>query len=317
MTTTAVYPCIGEVPGIVADGQWRHVAFDLDKLLKAAGHDTTSKRVYYIAFGGGLPNDNPLGITFYVDNFCISGDGPPLPRFTWTARDPTGIAGVSSVLDRQPRTTPDTSIDATDRDLPLPVIDAPGLHYLHVRARDGAGNWGQAEHHPYYVTTAAEPAGPDHLEADPGWAVHNTKSGASLTMKPAATSSGQNRLLALLYSGKVNRSFGIGLQRPLDLTGGKQLLLDVHHGSTSALTAYIYLSQKGMNGYYIGKPQTISTRGWTRGVAFPLTGNVFRAPGGKMYTSKIAAPSQISGMLLVLSSAAKSGDLLLDRVRLE
>lgn len=317
MTTAAVYPCIGEVPGIVADGKWRHVAFDLDKTLKTAGHDTTSKRVYYIAFGGGLPNDNSLGTTFYVDNFCISGDGPPLPRFAWTSRDSTGVAGVSFVFDKQPRTAPDTSIDASVRDLSLPVIDAAGLYYLHVRARDGAGNWGGAEHHPYYATAAASPTGPDHFEADSDWVVHNTKNGAALTMKPAATPGGKNRLLALHYSGKANRSFGISLPSPLDLSGKERLLMDVHHGSASAVTAYVYFSQKGRNAYYIGKPQTISKQGWTQGVAFPLTGNVFRSPSSKTYTDKIADPSQISGMLLVFSSAAKSGDLLLDRVRLE
>jgi len=80
------------------------------------------------------------------------------PVFTWTEpEDPSGIAGYSYVLDREPSTLPDTTIDTTERtksyeDLP------DGTWYFHVRAVDGAGNWGPAGH--YRINIGSPPSPP-------------------------------------------------------------------------------------------------------------------------------------------------------------
>ena len=65
------------------------------------------------------------------------------PSFRWAATDPSGIKGYSWVLDQTSGTTPDTVIDGTGTSVSYGGL-ADGTYYFHVRAQDGAGNWGPA-----------------------------------------------------------------------------------------------------------------------------------------------------------------------------
>ena len=66
------------------------------------------------------------------------------PAFEWsTPSDTSGIAGYSYVLSNSPFTDPDETIDGLGNS--VTYFDVPdGVWYFHVRARDNAGNWGQA-----------------------------------------------------------------------------------------------------------------------------------------------------------------------------
>jgi len=66
---------------------------------------------------------------------------------TWGSYDPTGIAGYSVTLDRQPATTPPTKVNGSR---PNAWALDDGAWYVHVRAVDGAGNWSAATHVPYF-----------------------------------------------------------------------------------------------------------------------------------------------------------------------
>ena len=76
----------------------------------------------------------------------------------FSARDASGIAGYSALVDRSPATVPPgrpgpDSIEFTGL--------TRGSYYLHVRASDRAGNWGEAAHVPFYfdgVDDATPPA---------------------------------------------------------------------------------------------------------------------------------------------------------------
>jgi hypothetical protein len=79
------------------------------------------------------------------------------PAGTWSAADTifaswsgasdalSGLAGYSFAFDATPATLPDTTIDtAGNAAFAAPVAD--GLHWLHLRTRDAAGNWAAAVH---------------------------------------------------------------------------------------------------------------------------------------------------------------------------
>lgn len=69
----------------------------------------------------------------------------------WTASDANGVSGYSWSIDRTAGTTPDTTVDLAGTTLNTTVANA-GTYYLHVRARDAAGNWGPASHVRFVVT---------------------------------------------------------------------------------------------------------------------------------------------------------------------
>jgi Matrixin len=65
------------------------------------------------------------------------------PAFTWSATDASGIGGYSWTLDHAAGTLPDTTTDGAAAAASLSTV-ADGTWYFHVRAQDGAGNWGPA-----------------------------------------------------------------------------------------------------------------------------------------------------------------------------
>ncbi|MEA2075516.1 MAG: PKD domain-containing protein [Euryarchaeota archaeon] len=75
------------------------------------------------------------------------------PSFTWTTpSDTSGIAGYSYTIDHSSSTTPDTSVDTTGNSKSY-SNKADGTWYFHVRAKDGAGNWGNADHYRVKIDT--------------------------------------------------------------------------------------------------------------------------------------------------------------------
>ena len=67
------------------------------------------------------------------------------PVFEWTIpSDVSGIAGYSMVLDHITDTSPDTVIDLTENTTTYTDV-GDGSWYFHVRAKDNAGNWGEAD----------------------------------------------------------------------------------------------------------------------------------------------------------------------------
>ena len=75
------------------------------------------------------------------------------PSFEWTEpSDPCGIAGYSYELDETPTTVPDDTSEGTDRFRSYTDV-ADGIRYFHVRAQDGSGIWGDADHYQIRVDT--------------------------------------------------------------------------------------------------------------------------------------------------------------------
>jgi subtilisin family serine protease len=77
------------------------------------------------------------------------------PTLTWTASsDMTRIAGYSFELDASPATTPDATVDGGTATKSYTGA-ATGQRYFHVRACDGAGNWGPVSHFGVKMDTQA------------------------------------------------------------------------------------------------------------------------------------------------------------------
>ncbi|HPD16981.1 MAG TPA: hypothetical protein PLE19_18690 [Planctomycetota bacterium] len=152
------YPVVGEVP-IISDDKWHHAEIDILQFLKPAtpGASCPIRYVLFADFGGHTARP---GLRMYLDNFTIAEreSGQNL-RFEWNAAaDATGIAGYAYALDQAPATQP--------ANLAGPAATAafqglkPGNWFFHLRACDGAGNWGPVTHFPVVVPAPPPPAPP-------------------------------------------------------------------------------------------------------------------------------------------------------------
>ncbi len=136
----AKYPLIGRVEGIVADGQWHSCRVNLAEMLAKAPIPPRGTLVDHV---GTL---NKAGECFLADDMYLGPATDATIRVRWSVpRDASGIRGYSVAVDTTPDTVPDGSIDTTVPEQTLRLSDGP-LHYVHVRAIDGAGNAGATAH---------------------------------------------------------------------------------------------------------------------------------------------------------------------------
>jgi hypothetical protein len=137
-------PRLGRLPDIRADGRWHHLEFALSDTL---GQDPRLQKSEVAAFGFGDRGrlTNPRGASFSIDNFVLTRPARGKVRFTWEAADETGITGYSFVLDDRPDTLPPEAPLRPETEITFPGLPA-NRSYFHLRARDGAGNWGPVTH---------------------------------------------------------------------------------------------------------------------------------------------------------------------------
>lgn len=137
-------PKLGRLPDIQADGHWHHLEFNLSDYLKG---DPRLSKSTVVAFGFGDRGryNNPRGAFFHLDNFILTRPGRGKVRLSWSAADETGIAGYSFVLDTHPDTLPPEAPLRPETEITYPGLPA-ARSYFHIRACDGAGNWGPTTH---------------------------------------------------------------------------------------------------------------------------------------------------------------------------
>ena len=152
---------IGEIGDVRADGQWHSAEVNLYELLTADDPDASSYSVGHFVLGDWGSTGNPEGATYYIDNFRIvpvigaAGD-EPLPI---ECGDYSGIKGYSWTVDTKPTTEPDRTVDGTLTRKALAAAGADDV-WVHVRAVDGAGNWGDTSHRRLLVDGHAPTARP-------------------------------------------------------------------------------------------------------------------------------------------------------------
>lgn len=145
---------VGRFPNIKADDKWHTTSVDIADILRKRETKGSLKVVaLYLVDRNNM--DNPAGVAAWFDDFTIGAVGTRTPVLRWKATDTTGIAGYSYVMDRQPSTVPDeTSEGAAQSFRDSSPSLARGRWYFHVRAQDGAGNWGPATHYALMHLTA-------------------------------------------------------------------------------------------------------------------------------------------------------------------
>lgn len=136
----AKYPIIGQVPGVISDGRWHTCRFDLAGMLANA---PTPPRASFIDH---LATLNRGGDELHADNFLIAPKDTGAVRVLWSVPpDATGISGYSFAWDASPVTEPDRAVDGAEPEARFAELPADTA-FFHVRACDGAGNWGPTAH---------------------------------------------------------------------------------------------------------------------------------------------------------------------------
>jgi len=108
-----------------------------------AGNAETAKSVT-LKVDSGLPSAPTAASSSHPDADAPSTAG--VAEFTFGATDSvSGVSGYSYTFNQSAATTPDTGSEGSRTSASFPVA-ADGSWYLHVRALDGAGNWGPATH---------------------------------------------------------------------------------------------------------------------------------------------------------------------------
>lgn len=131
---------IGQVAGVKPDDQWHHASFDLGRLLRGQKRNGPLN-VDYLSISDRNSMDNAQGAVAHFDNFIIGSVGTKAPLMRWKATDTTGIAGYSFTVDASPQPEVDQTSEGLAVAKQFGELD-PGVWFFHVRAQDGAGNWG-------------------------------------------------------------------------------------------------------------------------------------------------------------------------------
>ncbi|MDA0836463.1 MAG: hypothetical protein O2857_01635 [Planctomycetota bacterium] len=137
---------LANLDGIRADGSWHQAEINLLELFESEGKALENFTVDHIATMSGRRRFMAASASGWFDNFCVSSRTETNPSFEWSRpRDATGIAGYSVLLDSNPATVPDDKLNTRETRISFKELKA-GDYYLHVRACDTAGNWGQTGH---------------------------------------------------------------------------------------------------------------------------------------------------------------------------
>jgi hypothetical protein len=136
-------------------GDGGYVAFHSAATNLVAGDTNASYDVFVasIAAPGApviLSSTHPDENTWYTAN---------VPSFSWTASDTLGISGYSHVLDQAAATIPDDTSEGAATTWTSPTARADGTWWFHVKARNGAGVWGDPDHYQIEIDSTP-PAAP-------------------------------------------------------------------------------------------------------------------------------------------------------------
>jgi hypothetical protein len=145
----------GQAGPLVSDGRWHRASVDLAPACADELARMPLKYARGIYVVGRLPEGESGAM--HLDNVELARRDWVSSKFEWEMpADASGVAGFSHVYDRMPKTEPPEEIGVPARrwagpgdlagDFAPPVSTHRGVWYFHVRAVDGAGNWGPAAH---------------------------------------------------------------------------------------------------------------------------------------------------------------------------
>jgi len=135
--TYSTYKNIGNA-NITADDKWHSAVVPLLKILKTALPAATQYKITTIAISDYYTLYSPANVPYYIDNFCISGPAKVDMAFTCKSFDSSGISGFTShpVSIGNAEQKP---IEHATGELTV-AAKTPGMYFLDLKAKDGAGN---------------------------------------------------------------------------------------------------------------------------------------------------------------------------------
>ena len=149
------YVKLRQVTTAVRDGNWHTATFNLYQLLKEKMPGQEKFVVQRLAIVDWYGARVPSGNRYFIDNFSLSRQGGVDVEFEFHSPDASGTRGFSYELNRLPNATPDEKSDGLTPRAKFSSL-TPGLWYFHVRAQDGAGNWGAPSHFPHFATASLQ-----------------------------------------------------------------------------------------------------------------------------------------------------------------
>jgi hypothetical protein len=141
--------------GVTDDGTWQHVSVDLQALANELRPERQKHTLRAVMFGD-MARVSKGEDGWRIDDLALSKWGSKQGKFRLQAPDVTGIRGYSVVVDRKRDTKAPEKITVSGNRLEH-SFDGPGTWYVHVRAVDNNGNWGNTRHVSYATGPAPDP----------------------------------------------------------------------------------------------------------------------------------------------------------------
>ena len=158
------------------------------------------------------------------------------PQFGWnTPSDLSGITAFSWILDQISVTIPDTTSEGIGNQTSY-TSSLPGTWFFHIRAQDGAGNWGAAAHFKINILPPSDTTPPttptviddgivtgNPTELHASWSSQDTESGIVEYLYSIGTTPGSENIIPFTSAG-----MNMGITRTgLNLTKGQIYYLSV------------------------------------------------------------------------------------------
>ena len=133
--------------GTFAGGGDGWLSAELD-IAQALSRTNPSLDLHRIFLSVVVPTDGAL----LIDDYAMYSPAATQAGFRWAApASPSGISGYSWVLDSSDATVPPEKLCGSTLQADFTGLK-PGRHVFHLRARDGAGNWGPTSSVPFQLT---------------------------------------------------------------------------------------------------------------------------------------------------------------------
>jgi len=143
-------PRLRRVATVVRNGRWNTLTINLHELLQEDDPASEKYIVERLAVVDWYVARVPTGSVYYLDNFAVLPQGNSSPEFEFHSYDSAGIKAFSYEITRTPGAVPDEEPEGSATKAKFSGL-MPGQWYFHVRAQDGAGNWGATSSMPYTV----------------------------------------------------------------------------------------------------------------------------------------------------------------------
>ncbi|MBT3381933.1 MAG: hypothetical protein HN742_38975 [Lentisphaerae bacterium] len=148
---------LGSIPGIERDEKWHTARVDLAGMMDISASKAFSSKftAQGLALGDWGHMAVPPGVSFEIDNINLVPAVSTREPFelAWAATDVSGIKGYSYAWDASPEFVVDRIADGTEGKASFGTLPE-GEVFFHVRALDGAGNWGDASKYMFLVDNA-------------------------------------------------------------------------------------------------------------------------------------------------------------------